>query len=74
MLSPAVDENGIGAVTLPEPPVATLYHNRLVPVADSAVVISFSQYRTGLIAAGAAGIGLTVTVMAALGLSHPLMV
>ena len=34
---------GIGAVLLAVPPVAVVYHNKFVPVADSAVAVAFWQ-------------------------------
>ena len=34
----------MGAVVLPVPPVATVYHNKLEPVAVSAVAVAFWQY------------------------------
>ena len=74
MTVPAVVVDGVGAVVLPVPPVATVYHKRLVPVAVSAVAVAFWQYVTGLAAVGAAGIAFTFTVIAALGLSQLLLV
>ena len=68
---PAVVVEGIGAVALPVPPVATVYHRRLVPVAVSAVAVSLRQYVTGVVTVGAAGNGLTVTTITALGLWQP---
>ena len=40
---PAVAVDGVGAVALPVPPVATVYHSRLVPVAVNAVAVAFWQ-------------------------------
>ena len=51
---PAVVVNGVGAVADPVPPVAAVYHNRLVPVADNADAIAFKQYTTGVVTVGAA--------------------
>ena len=36
---PAVVVEGVGAVALPVPPVATVYHNKLLPVAVSATAV-----------------------------------
>ena len=69
---PIVDVEGVGAAELPVPPVATVYHNKFVPVAVSADAVAFWQYVTGLAAAGAAGIAFTFITIAALGLSQPL--
>jgi len=68
---PAVAVEGVGAVALPVPPVATVYHRRFVPVAVNGVAVSFRQYSTGVVTAGAAGKAVTVTTITALGLSHP---
>ena len=38
---PAVVVEGVGAVPVPVPPVGVVYHNRLVPVAFSAVAVAF---------------------------------
>jgi len=54
---PAAAVEGTGAVALPVPPVATVYHNRFVPVAVRAVAVSFRQYITGVVTAGAGGKG-----------------
>ena len=68
---PAAAVEGVGAVALPVPPVATVYHRRFVPVAVSAVAVSLRQYVTGVVTVGAAGNGLTVTTITALGLWQP---
>lgn len=66
MVEPVAAVDGVGAVALPTPPVATVYHKRLpVPVAASAVGVAFWQYITGLVTVGAAGAGLTVIVLVA---------
>jgi hypothetical protein len=62
VVDPAVVVEGVGAVLLPVPPVATVYHKRLVPVAVNAVAVAFKQYVTGLVTVGAAGAGFTVIV------------
>ena len=67
---PAVAVEGVGAVALPVPPVATVYHNRLVPVAVNGVAVAFWQYVTSW-TPGAAGVAFTVTVIEARGLSQP---
>ena len=59
---PAVVVNGVGAIADPVPPVAAVYHNRLVPVADNADAIAFKQYTTGVVTVGAAVNAFTVTV------------
>ena len=68
----AVD--GVGAVALPVPPVATVYQSRLLPVAVKAVAEAFWQYVTGELTVGAAGVAFTFTTMAALGPSPQLVV
>ena len=68
---PAAAVEGTGAVALPVPPVATVYQRRFVPVAVSAVAVSFRQYNTGVVTVGAAGNAVTVTTITALGLSQP---
>ena len=40
---PGVVVEGIGAAAVPVPPVAVVYHNRLLPVAVSAVAVPFWQ-------------------------------
>ena len=40
---PTVVVEGVGAVALPTPPVATVYHNRLLPVAVKAMAVEFWQ-------------------------------
>jgi len=69
---PTVAVDGVGAVELPVPPVATVYHRRVVPVAVIGTAVSFWQYCTGVVTVGAAGRALTVTTICALGPSHPL--
>ena len=68
---PTADVLGVGAVALPVPPVATVYHNRLEPVAVKAVAVALWQYVTGVVTVGAAGVGVTSTTIAALELSQP---
>ena len=73
---PAVVVNGVGAVADPVPPVAAVYHFRLVPVADNADAVAFKQYTTGVVTVGAAVNVFTVTTIAALAPSQatPLVV
>ena len=71
---PAVAVEGVGAVALPVPPVATVYHNRFVPVAVNAVAVAFWKYVTGDVTVGAAGKALTVTTITVLGPSQPFAV
>ena len=40
---PVVAVEGVGAVALPVPPVAVVYHNRFVPVAVSGTAVAFWQ-------------------------------
>ena len=54
--------DGVGAVDEPVPPLTTVYHNRLLPVAVNAVAVAFKQYTTGVVTPGAVGKSLTVTV------------
>ena len=69
---PAVAVEGVGAVALPVPPEATVYHNRLVPVAVIAEAVSPSHYTTGEVTPGAEGKALMVTSIWARGPSQPL--
>ena len=64
---------GVGAVALPVPPVATVYHNSPVPVAVRGAAVAPWQYVTGVVTVGASGKALTVTVISALGLSQPIV-
>jgi hypothetical protein len=64
---------GVGAVALPVPPVATVYHNSPVPVAVRGTAVSPWQYVTGVVTVGASGKAFTVTVISALGLSQPIV-
>ena len=41
MVEPADVDEGMGAVLLPTPPIAVVYHNKLVPVAVSTAVVAF---------------------------------
>ena len=52
------------------PPVAVVYHNKFVPVADSGVAVAFWQKVTDETTTGAAGSAVTVTVIAERGLSQ----
>jgi hypothetical protein len=70
---PVVAVEGVGAVTLPVPPVAEVYHNNPVPVAASGVVVSPWQYAAGVVTAGAIGNAFTVTTICILGLSQPIV-
>ena len=56
----AVD--GVGAVALPVPPLAAVYHNKPVPVAVSGEAVAPRQYTTGVVTPGAAVAAFTVTV------------
>jgi hypothetical protein len=67
---PAVAVEGVGAVTLPVPPVAVVYHKRAVPVAVRGTAVSFWQYVTGVVTEGATGKLFTVTTISALGPSQ----
>ena len=53
---------GVGAVAEPVPPVDTVYHKRLVPVAVNAEAVEPKHKVTGELTVGAEGIGLTVNV------------
>ena len=70
---PGVAVDGVGAVALPVPPVAVVYHNNPVPVAVSGTAVAFWQYVTGVVTPGASGNAFTVTVISALGLSQPIV-
>ena len=63
MVVPAEVVTGVGAVVLPVPPVAVVYHCKVFPAVAVAVngeAASFTQYATGLATEGADGFGLTV--------------
>ena len=62
--------DGVGAVELPVPPDATVYHNKLVPVAVNADAVASLQYTTGVVTDGAAVAAFTVTTICDLGLSQ----
>ena len=40
MVDPAVEVDGVGAVALPVPPVAVVYHNNAVPVAVNGTAVA----------------------------------
>jgi hypothetical protein len=61
---------GVGAIEVPVPPVLVKYHNKFVPVAVKATAVAPWQYVTGEVTVGAAVVAVTVTVIAALGLSQ----
>ena len=61
---------GVGAVALPVPPVAVVYHNKPVPVAVSGVAVDPWQYVAGVVTAGARGEAPTITTISALGPSQ----
>ena len=66
---------GVGAVDVPVPPDWVVYHKRFEPVAVSGVAGTPLQSKTGVTTIGGFGLAFTVTVIAALGLSHcPLIV
>jgi hypothetical protein len=73
MVEPVVVVEGVGAVPLPVPPVAAVYHSRLVPVAVSGTAVAFWQYVTGLVTVGAGGVGFTVMVLVAVPVPHALV-
>lgn len=50
---------GVGATPLPLPPVASVYHLMLLPLATKAVALAVAQYTTGDAEVGLAGVGLT---------------
>ena len=60
---PAVVVIGVGAVELPTPPVAAVYHFKLVPVAVNALAVAFIQYETGVDTEGVVGIVLPVVTV-----------
>ena len=71
---PTVPVGGNGIVTEPVPPVAVVYHNKFVPVAERPVAKDPWHKLIGEVAIGAAGGVITFTIICALGLSHPLTV
>lgn len=70
-LAPVLLVLGVGAVVLKMVPVSELYHFKEVPLAVNGLAVAFEQYSTGELTVGAAGVGLTVTVMAVRGPSQP---
>ena len=70
---PEAAVEGVGAVELPVPPVAVVYHNSPVPVAVREADIAPWQYVTGVVTEGAGGKAFTVTTISALGLSQPIV-
>ena len=66
----AVLVTGVNAVEEAVPPVETVYHFRLEPVAVSAVAVPYWQYVTGVVTTGAAGIAFTTTLIAVRSLSQ----
>ena len=71
---PGLAVDGVGAVVLPVPPVAVVYHNNAVPVAVNGAAAAPWQYVTGVVPVGAGGIGFTMTIISARGLSPQLNV
>jgi hypothetical protein len=71
---PVAAVDGVGAVVLPVPPVAVVYHNRFVPVAVSGTDVAFWQYVTGVVTTGASGTAFTVTLTVPAVLVQPLTV
>jgi hypothetical protein len=51
---------GVGAVALPVPPVATVYHNSPAPVAVRGAAVAPWQYVTGVVTVGASGKAFTI--------------
>ena len=74
MVEPAVLVAGIGAVAEPVPPVAFVYHKRLVPPATNGLAVANWQYVVGVVTVGAAVVAVMLTVINARGLSQPLVV
>ena len=62
---------GVGAAVLAVPPVAVVYHFKLLPPADNAVAAEPEQYSTGLDTVGAEGVALIITLIDVLALSQP---
>ena len=61
---PALAVDGVGAVELPIPPVGTIYHNKLVPVAVNGLATAPLQYVTGVLTVGADGVVLITKLVA----------
>jgi hypothetical protein len=55
VLVPGELVEGVGAMELPVPPVADVYHNKLVPLAVSGLAACPWQYVTGVVAGGEEG-------------------
>jgi hypothetical protein len=68
---PAVVVEGTGAAARGLPPLAAVYHFNEVPVAVSAEAVIPTQYATGVVTTGAAGLGLIMIVTESRGLSQP---
>ena len=69
---PNVAAETVGAVVELVPLAATVYHNKLLPVAESCTDVEPWHNTTGLVTAGAAGTDVMFTVITTLvGLSQP---
>ena len=51
---PGVAVEGVGATEEPVPPVGTVYHNKLLPVAVNGEATAPTQYTTGVTTVGGA--------------------
>ena len=74
MVEPATDVEGVGAVVLPVPPLATVYQRKLMPTAVKGTAGWFWQYVTGEVTPGAGNMSSTITLISALGPSQLLIV
>ena len=72
---PNVAAETVGAVVELVPLAATVYHNKLLPVAESCTDVEPWHNTTGLVTVGAEGTAVTFTVITTrLGLSQPAIV
>lgn len=68
----AVVVEGVGAVGVPAPPVAVVYHNKFDPPAVNVEGASYWQYPTGVVTVGAVGAAKTVNVTSVRSDTHEL--
>jgi hypothetical protein len=62
---------GVGAVLVPVPPLAEVYHSKVVPVAVRGDAAAPIQYTIGVVTIGAEGVGFMVTIIESRLLSQP---
>ena len=68
---PTVVVVGVGAIVLPVPPVAAVYHFKLEPDAVKILAVVFWQCKTGVDTEGGESVVFIVTTTTVLALSQP---